>query len=42
MTRRRRSFKPISKREAAGLVIDQDCSHVGVSRSLELVESALG
>ncbi|MGP9827785.1 transposase, partial [Ectopseudomonas khazarica] len=41
MTKRRRSFTPEFKREAASLVLDQGYSHIEAARSLGLVESAL-
>ncbi|BAQ82260.1 transposase [Pseudomonas sp. St29] len=41
MTKQRRTFSTEFKREAAGLELDQGYSHVEVSRSLGLVESAL-
>ncbi|RMR59154.1 ISPsy24, transposase orfA [Pseudomonas syringae pv. actinidiae] len=41
MTKQRRTFSAEFKREAAGLVLDQGCSHIEASRSLGVVESAL-
>ncbi|WP_280315928.1 transposase [Pseudomonas syringae] len=41
MTKQRRTFSAEFKREAAGLVLDQGYSHIGASRSLGVVESAL-
>jgi len=41
MTKQRRSFSAEFKREAAGLMLDQDYSHTEASRSLGIAESAL-
>lgn len=41
MSRRRRTFTPEFKREAASLVLDQGYSHTDAAQSLGLVESAL-
>ncbi len=41
MTKKRRTFTPEFKREAASLVLDQGYSHVDAARSLGLEESAL-
>lgn len=41
MTKKRRTFTPEFKREAASLVLDQGYSHIEAARSLGLVESAL-
>jgi transposase len=41
MSRKRRTFTPEFKREAAGLVLDQGYSLTEAARSLDLVESAL-
>ena len=41
MNRQRRTFTAQFKREAAGLVLDQDYSYTEAARSLDVVESAL-
>ncbi|KPX88312.1 ISPsy24, transposase orfA [Pseudomonas meliae] len=41
MTKQRRTFSAEFKREAVGLVLDQDYSHIEASRSLGVGESAL-
>lgn len=41
MTKRRRTFTPEFKREAAYLVLDQGYSHIEAALPLSLVESAL-
>jgi transposase len=41
MTKRRRTFSPEFKREAAGLVLKQNYSFIEVSRSLSVGASAL-
>lgn len=41
MTKRRRTFTPEFKREAACLVLDQGYSHIEAALLLSLVESAL-
>ncbi|WP_243787511.1 transposase, partial [Pseudomonas amygdali] len=39
MTKQRRTFSAEFKREAVGLVLDQDYSHIEASRSLGVGES---
>jgi transposase len=41
MTKLRRTFSAGFKREPAAFVLDQGYSHIEVSRSLDVVESAL-
>ncbi|PHN50216.1 transposase [Pseudomonas amygdali] len=41
MTKQRRTFSAEFKREAVGLVLDQDYIHIEASRSLGVGESAL-
>ncbi|KPX02055.1 ISPsy24, transposase orfA [Pseudomonas syringae pv. cunninghamiae] len=41
MTKQRRTFSAEFKREAVGVVLDQDYSHIEASRSLGVGESAL-